>query len=885
MILKLKKQMLILFPFLFIIFFLSFLSLSGVFVHLNALIYDKTIELSLNKNTDNKPILLVELAPDDIDNFPQNFPKIINNIISLKPHSLIFLTNQKDNFSNIEKIQDQVPVFLATPLVYNSGAKKIYKPSYDDIPKNLKHLEGYIASPQIEVGTYRFDFDSYETIFGKKDSIARKIALRFSDIETSSEGKYYINFNNHTTLPKVSFKRLLNNGLIEELITDHHIIFGYEKRILEVGLNTPAIQNTGYLTVMQYFGYSLLTLLENNTIEYFNIYQEVLMMLFFLIVGLILHKILNIKYSILTVLFGFIVLYSITWILLDFFHIWIPVTEICVLIMLVSFLINWMNNEKRKKNESMILLSTAEQMRERISHKTFFNSDSYWDYVASLITQMLSLNKVILLEKVEHDHRLFEIKSIGCDFSDISEQRRDYEREPYISAINAREPIVVKDRILFKNLQEDEIQYVVPLLHSGQVLGFWIFTTNKATPNQVISFQNIIESFSSEISELLYQRLEWKLNQSNQKKSWFKFFSIISLSNTNKKIQETLTLIEKRLSLLETVINRIENGIVLYDMFGRVYHINKNMQELLTSIEVLPFNITGEDLISNLCDLSTQKSKTIFRHASMQQEPFVLEVKKTLKEGHSFLIKGVSISKDDLGENFNDTFLFDNYGILIEIIDITSFKEQVDLKTEVIKETNSQLKEQLKPILEEIIAKTDDNIHLKEQIDSFLFTFNKMEDIVSQDVFFGSKQYYPVDIKVYLQRVIKFLHQDLLDSLIETELNNKVNIGLAFVNPLNIQNILVWFMRFLIEDGIQDSKIYIDFEEEKHYVIIQMRNEGFGIPNDKFQEILLSNIEPDELIFKKLRESIKFIEKIGGKVISHSHHGEGVMFSVYLKKY
>jgi len=863
-----------------IIAFIIILSISfnSFFKYINYFIYDKTVSLTLAKPLDKKPVLLVELSKEEIKYNSTKWKETLNNISKFNPKSFIFLTDVKFKEKDFNLISKKTAVYLSSKLKVSIKNKSFYEVS-TYIKNSSKHI-GFLAIPKAENGVYRYNFDYYDTDIGQVLALSSKITQEFQKENKILKGKYYINFNNQLTLPTISYKKLISSASINEIIKDKHIIFGYKESEFQVKLTIPS---SNKITLSEFFTYSLLTQIKENEIIFIEDYLKIITILFFLLLGVLFHNFSKIEFTPFSMVGAIVSIYCLSWILLNYYLIWIPIVEISITIIITSYINIWYKQKQNSEKTNKLLIDAADKMKERVAHKTFFNSNDYWKYIANLITQTLNINKIIFLEKVEGDHRLHEIEAVNCDLTDIKELRRDYEREPFLSAIKNKTAIRLNQREFFKDVTQDEYQYMVPLIYSGQVMGFWAFTIDKDIFNSQNDFTDVLSQYSAEISTLLYQRYEWR-SRSNSKKSFLKKIINLDTNFVFMKIQGTFTMLEKRLNMLETVINRYDNGVILYDMFGRVYHINKKMEKLLANVEVLAFKVTAEELIMKLCDLSMEESTHTVRSIILEKYHFTYKVKLNINKGNSYLLKASALSKEDLGDGFNDTFLFDNYGILIEIIDISLYKNQVELKNEVIEESNKNIKNILESITSKI--KKDNKNQDKEllkQFDKFLFAYNKMEDIVSQDIFFGIEKYYPVNILTYIKKSINSFKEVAQESYIEFEIINK-DISFAFINPLNFENTINGFINFLINDAIENSKITIYFEENKTDIIIFLKNKGFGLPNDKFNELLKDSKNDDKLI-KNLKNSILDIKRINGDVKSISNHGIGITFEISLKKY
>ena len=95
-------------------------------------------------------------------------------------------------------------------------------------------------------------------------------------------------------------------------------------------------------------------------------------------------------------------------------------------------------------------LDILSQLKSKKTPHSFYQIDDPWNHIIVFINQHLLLNRSILLERVDNDHRVREIKSLGCSISDIAELRRDYTRYPYDKSLQQQIPFNLEDRNYFK---------------------------------------------------------------------------------------------------------------------------------------------------------------------------------------------------------------------------------------------------------------------------------------------------------------------------------------------------------------------------------------------------------------------------------------------------
>lgn len=146
----------------------------------------------------------------------------------------------------------------------------------------------------------------------------------------------------------------------------------------------------------------------------------------------------------------------------------------------------------------------------------FLEHPEPWDGIIQLVNQQLNLDKSIFLTRLEGDHRVSEVRALNCQLSDIVEMRRDYERVPYSDAIKASGTIKIT-RVFFKDLAENEQQYIAPLMYAGDIRGFWALTVIPQKHFDEQAFIKNVNLFAHQIGELLFHYKVFTTERKNQK--------------------------------------------------------------------------------------------------------------------------------------------------------------------------------------------------------------------------------------------------------------------------------------------------------------------------------------------------------------------------------
>jgi len=275
----------------------------------------------------------------------------------------------------------------------------------------------------------------------------------------------------------------------------------------------------------------------------------------------------------------------------------------------------------------------------------FYNLDEHWARVITFVDQTLNLNRVILLERVEGDHRVREVQALRCSLQDIDERRRDFERAPYSDAIAEGGPIVLQQRLFFSESSESpHDQYMVPLLFGGEVQGFWAFDVDPTVADSADNFLGTIRNFAGQIAELLYHRHRWMEQHDAQKKILPRFFRLDVAKGSSQKIGELLELLDNRLIALQAVFDGLATAAIQYDLFGRVVQLNDSMEAFMRQQNLPGYELTALDFLTTLTNMPPNEARGLLRRVVADRNDFLIPVTAN-GENHSVHIKPLSPRK------------------------------------------------------------------------------------------------------------------------------------------------------------------------------------------------------------------------------------------------
>jgi len=701
-------------------------------------------------------------------------------------------------------------------------------------------------------GVYRYQSFHFEDKQSLEYESFKKI--RNYDFDKAEKDKFLINFSKYIDFPTLELERVLNDEVPKELIENKIVILGNSK---DLKIFTPI----GEINTLEFFAYSLSTLLDESEIYELNIFFEFKILLIITFLGTLFHRFLFFSQNSIFILLIIGFYSAVIYLFLIYLQIWLPIIEILIAIFGIFYISLKIEKNTSDKNTTKILRDITENLSDKILSSSFYHSKEYWSEVMSMINQTLDLNRAIFLEKVPDDHRLKEIISLNCDLSEIKELRRDYERFPYSDAIEKRGFIQIDtvNRPYLKVVDEHEEQYLSPLIFLGQIVGFWAFSIDESKKNSIEKFDYIISNYSEQISELIFKR------QKEFKKEKNRFLQMLNFEDTKdsiKELEKIIFLAERRMLTLDNISNTLSTNTILYNIFGKVIQINSSMSALLKDLDITPYTITSLEFIQKLTDFNDFDIRLILQKVLIDQESFKYTIKKN---GRDFWlnIKPILNSNQDL--SLDTSYPFSVYGIFIEILDITKIKDALKIKEEAILVSLSQIEQKLKE------QHSDSDI---------LLNIDKLKNLTKQNVF--GKDYYPINFLKELKSSISKLDSELKERNIDIDVNIEVGIYFVYFAPERLEGIFTSIFNLLREDSIEDSKIELNIKTSDKFLEFSFKNEGFGLPNEDFQNYLRVDSISDSNEYRDIIKSISTIKEFDGDVEFFSEVGEGISFTIYL---
>ncbi|MFT4764725.1 MAG: CHASE2 domain-containing sensor protein [Oleispira sp.] len=860
------------------------------------LVYDALVFHSYDKPQQNH-VLLLEVSSDELNRSPEFMGSITDRLLARSPQKIVIM----NSLNQLDKPQQQTwlkneQVGYA-PLVYPTlqdgdilGHKYAKSNALSQIPPIGFSLPassnfGITRAMPLEVLTHEGALHSFQA--------------QLTNAYTLNSDSIYINFNQGTSpIPRYQAKKLLEIGIIDELVKDKFILITAPLNNSISGLTTPKNNYAEPLSADLIQGMALNSLINQTDIGMLKPWQAAIICFVLFIFYLFAFQWLNIRFATLIIVTSAMVLLAIDWYLLSFHYLYLPVFSFIVAIIAALFTAIPLHRIKEQSVINTLHFDILSQLKSKKTPYSFYQVEDPWNHIIVFINQHLLLNRSILLERVENDHRVKEIKSLGCSIDDIAEQRRDYTRFPYDQSLQQQIPLNLDNRQYFKQSFEGEKQFLIPLRFAEEVLGFWAFTVipdDKWDQNKFFSDINI---FAKQIGLLIHNRKAFNYEDNINSKLLTQLLNFNLGSGNHKSLKSAVDGLSHRLRIMEGIFDGLSSAAMLYDLFGQIISSNHLMEQLARQSHLSIYDLTSLDLISQACGISKDEARSRLRHVALNSATIDLPLSELIDD-RQYLLRIRSIKpKIQTVKSLNDNDLpFELLGILFEFINVTPIQQRFTTDIIVYENLYSMLRNDFSALSlcqlqlssstatdQKLMAQMDQTLQHCTEIVTNAETL--LNDTASNLASTG-KLLQPLEL---LKRVLIEIKESADKANLSLDTSLPTFSSIIFIDEDELATLLIQSFHLLIEDAVPDTPIKLFFKEHERTdkllhngkIVITLSNIGYGMPQAELnaERKDTSYIETDTLLlFKKAVMNISPWQVI---VTSTSQVGTGFEINIEL---
>ena len=693
-------------------------------------------------------------------------------------------------------------------------------------------------------------------------------------------------------LLQVEADYVVDSGLVADLVAERWVIIGrgdIVSGVISAGRRTPNTNSS-----LQQRGHLLVALIEDRWLSTLPAWQNWLAIV--LVAGL--------WYG----LFALIPrrhrrwLYA-TWVLstvltlaalLRWLHLQLPVSEL----VFIPFLYMTIDTYYRRREEKIAFTQVVEMTEPRMVKQRelsdFYISESYWEKILTMIRQTLQLDAAMILERPADKFHLDIVVKYGCSEAMVFEKRRDFRRAPFDTALRYGKPIQ-PERAFFEIDNRLESQYMCPLYYRGEILGFWALSLRRETVLNTPHFEDILQKYSIQISELLY-------NRQIMKQGDIGLFSLGAKNNNlaydKNIVLQRITTIESQLSSHISLIDVMKTGCLLYDLFGNLVLANTAAQAFARNNSIAIFDSNALDLLVTLTGCSAERGRdtlldTII-HNSHVTLPVTVGKAVTTHVLYIRLVQGSESSEASFAPR-----PFDAQGILFEVIDNSRIarlhREKETLLVNLTASAADMVQgayfalSAVKRTLSKDGESTEDIEDLENIFAGLTGIMASVNDqlYLSEDIIRSGHLY--VDMKIAVENSIARHGHQVVSRMMEVKENLSDYCELAKANVSDLERVLERIWTLILETAEEGSQlqILVDQKEMSNKNIIRcvFKNQGFGLTPgiiDAFNRRDLEHLTPTLSALRLVMDDVK---GWGGTMLLRSTLGESLTVIVALETF
>ncbi|NQZ12560.1 MAG: hypothetical protein HRT35_35855, partial [Algicola sp.] len=664
--------------------------------------------------------------------------------------------------------------------------------------------------------------------------------------------KRYLNyFLDIATLPNLTLSQALGGSIVNELVAGKVVLIDLDYHQNQTPLFIPqsAISQTqagNTATQGQLQALAAHTLLTGSDIRQLPIAITLALLLvvytsYFFVLQLLSPKgtfVFGVVLSVLTYWLAMLVL--VNW------HVLLPVFE---LIVIQVFAVVYLLGIERLRKESSLLKMSAElnaRLSKKVQPPSFYQSENPWDNLHALINQQLNLHRSIFLAKVPKDHRVVAIHALNCSIDDIQEMRRDYQRAPYSVAIATQKPIKLTKQY-FDSVDESEIEYMCPLIFSGNVLGFWALTVMPDKDWHQGVFENNLIQFVRESTELLFHRNRY-LKKSNQENALLRrIFSLQLAQAEHQSLDNSVSMLEKRFDSLQYVFDGMSTASTLYSLFGQIVHSNRQMEALVKQWQLPLYNLSAHDFLLKITLLDSAQIKQKLLQVTIHNVEVSLSITiENQPTDYILRVRPIDVPNDNKEEGIPFLLL----GILFEFIDISEAQQVLSMKQDLYSQYFHQMRNNLGTlnlISRQLRSKLGEGHPLLGMLDETLNECTKVNISIEDQLAKQRTQVanvVPVNPFTEWQKVTESASEEISKKHIQLNEDVPSIMSLVLAEPVQLATVLGLICTILTQDSdSNESTLSLTVkdttdEQNERIILMTFGNEGYGVPDDHMARLL-----------------------------------------------
>ena len=586
------------------------LELSGLTAGVNALSYSPLMRHKPRRAVAEAHVLLVYCEPS-LEQDPQRLLQLVHTLDRLQA-SVIGLTVPRESVA--EELLDWA----------RTSGRLVCAAPLSDVALPLPGLsQGDVRLIHAPYGIYT-EHRGRRLAGESRPSSLEAVVARRMGMEPAAIpcGPYRVDFRGGIgSLPHVDASRVLRNELTSELVCGRAVLLGLRADPLLPGVATPTTQGVQRMPLLEFRGHALNSLLTRRAIRTLDVRWQLGLNLSYAMLCVVVLRQVNLPAAALLVV-GLTSLASwAAWLVLHFAHIWIPWAPLLLLPVITSLLV--LDRRMRLAGNTwrrLAQIGFAASPRHR-HHPPLPLSSDPWHDAALLLDQLFELQRGVLL--MLRRGRLQPVHYLRSAAGDVQETRGRLCEAPFAEAIEQRGPLRVDPARPFFRVRPHEQQFLLPLIHRGQVQGMLALAVAEDALRRMTSFADDVRSVADELAELAAHRGRVRQVE-RRERSWLRWLWTVPEQRSSAALCRHLGLVNRRLSQCCAADEESVIGEALYDLCGLVVSVNGAMFRQLQGDGLASLDLPLVELIDGLTSCGRDVVRARLRRVILDQQMQVI---------------------------------------------------------------------------------------------------------------------------------------------------------------------------------------------------------------------------------------------------------------------
>jgi signal transduction histidine kinase len=341
-------------------------------------------------------------------------------------------------------------------------------------------------------------------------------------------------------------------------------------------------------------------------------------------------------------------------------------------------------------------------------------------------------------------------------------------------------------------------------------------------------------------------------------------------------------------------MSRVNTGIIVYDIFGRVLQMNELMLTLLKKEGLAPFELTILDLILALTDNDISRSRKLLRHVIVDSASVSFPVTLRSASNTRYLLSFKPLTEaaeDDAAAAMRRVGV---RTVLCELVDTTVTAHLQEMKSHLAERMGLRLRSELAAIDVSSSLLEDGTIDaeqrkaiagiVRSKVESSVATLAECRRYLAVETD-GDLERFPVDPRGALDEALDGAREDAGRRGVTLRLEEPAYPVCVFAASRRLRDLFGSILALLIRDAGDGTAVLVRVVEGEDAVAFDFANQGFGIPNDILQQYMFGAQAAASAEFRKVQEATKWVEGWGGLIEAASAVGVGLRFTVHLVKF